>query len=130
MIKPLILIIDDEWMNREVLRGHLEFAGFMVIEAANGEKALALITVHAPDLVVLDARLPGQSGFEVCQHLKSSSDTAHIPVIILTALSEPKDQQAAIDAGADQFLSKSVSSQVLLDNITTLLHAKSATRSA
>lgn len=128
--KPLILIVDDDWMNREVLRGHIEFADFRVIEAASGEKALALVTAQQPDLVVLDALLPGQSGFEVCQHMKANPATAKIPVIILTALGEAKDQQAALDAGADGFLLKSVPSQVLLDQIATLIGARSATRSA
>lgn len=122
--KPLILVVDDDWMNREVMQANLDAEGYAVSEAHSGEQALEMVASRLPDLILLDAVLPGMSGYDVCRSLKNNSATRHIPVVMLTALAEDKDRQAAIEAGVDYFTTKSLSTTTLLSRIRTLLDAR------
>ncbi len=76
---PYILIVDDEWMNRELLEAYLKMGGYRVGQANNGEKALEMVADQPPALVMLDVRLPGISGFEVCRRLKEAATTSVDP---------------------------------------------------
>lgn len=119
---PLILIVDDEWMNREMLQAILESEGFEVLLAASGQKTLELVAARLPDLILLDVRMPGLSGYEVCKRLKTAEATRHIPIIMLTGLDNREELPQAREAGADGILSKPLDNDLLLKRITELLH--------
>jgi CheY-like chemotaxis protein len=118
---PYILIVDDEWMNRELLNAYLKIGGYRVGEANSGEKALEMIAEEAPALVMLDVHLSGISGFEVCRRLKDDATTRAIPILMVTALDSPEDQQQAAAAGADGFVAKPFEMQTLLERIRSTL---------
>jgi DNA-binding response OmpR family regulator len=98
-----LLVIEDEAPVRAMVRLLLEDEGFEVLEAADGEEGLARFASEEPDLVLVDLRLPGQHGFEVCRTLRSSSD---VPIIILTAQVDSHDVVAGLEAGADDYVTK------------------------
>jgi DNA-binding response OmpR family regulator len=118
---PYILIVDDEWMNRELLNAYLKIGGYRVGEANSGEKALEMIAEEAPALVMLDVHLSGISGFEVCHRLKDDATTRAIPILMVTALDSPEDQQQAAAAGADGFVAKPFEMETLLARIRSAL---------
>jgi adenylate cyclase len=108
-----ILVVDDEFQNRMLLRDPLEARGYEVAEAENGEQALQQISERSPDVVLLDVMMPKMNGFEVCRRLKKDIRTASIPVLIVTALSERKERMTGIAAGANDFLNKPIDMQDL-----------------
>lgn len=101
-----ILIVDDEAQNIEVLRRLMTRLGYAVMTASNGESALQSVARDAPDLVLLDVRMPGIDGFEVCRRLKADPATRLIPVVLITTLTDSKDRVSGINAGADDFVAK------------------------
>jgi two-component system cell cycle response regulator len=123
-ITPVILVVDDDWMNRDLLQAHLEAAGYEVMTANSGQKALEVVGVRLPDLILLDVRMPGMEGYEVCERLKSDEATRHVPVVIVTALDKDEDFLRAAEAGADDFLPKPFNSVVMLARIHSLLRIK------
>src|SRR5687768_17988502 len=104
---PLILIADDEWMNRELMRTFLVRSGYKVLEARNGEQALSMAREYRPDLILLDVRMYDLNGFEVCAQLKADPATQHIRIAMVSALSASEEQERAAAAGAVAFISKS-----------------------
>jgi CheY-like chemotaxis protein len=113
----LILIADDEWMNRELMRTFLVRAGYQVIEARNGEQALAMAREHHPHMMLLDVRMYDLDGFEVCEQLKADPDTQHIRIVMLSALSEMYENERATAAGAAAFISKSTDWKSIMKRI-------------
>ncbi len=103
-----ILVVDDEKQARGSVRRILEDAGHTVSEAANGKDALAWLSDHRPDLVVLDIIMPGLSGVEVCRRLRADPFQARLPIIFLTAKSRANDIAAGLDAGGDDYITKPV----------------------
>lgn len=122
--RPLILVVDDDWMNREVIEAHLLGAGYRAMLAHNGERALEMAFAEPPDLVLLDVRMHGISGYEVCAALKAHSATKYAPVVMVTALESEEDKLRAIQAGADDFISKPFTSLMLLTRVKSLLRIK------
>jgi DNA-binding response OmpR family regulator len=122
--KSQIMVVDDDWMHQEVLQAHLEGAGYQVSLANSGEAAIKLLGTQQPDLVLLDMRMQGVSGLEVCRTIKAGAATRHIPVLIITALDSDTQKQSAIDAGADDFVLKPIDSVIMLHRIKTLLRYK------
>jgi two-component system cell cycle response regulator len=120
----VILVVDDDWMNRELLQTHLERAGYAVITANSGQKALEVSLSRPPHLVLLDVRMHGLSGYEVCARLKAQEATRYVPVIIVTGLDGDGDYHEALEAGADDFLPKPFNSVVMLARIRSLLRIK------
>ena len=98
-----ILIVDDEAEIRRALQRNLQAHGFTVIVAESGEEALDMLTLHRPDLILLDLGLPGMSGLEVCKQIRTYS---HLPIIILSVKDAERDKVRALDAGADDYVSK------------------------
>ncbi len=121
---PLILVVDDDWMNREVMEAHLKGAGYAVMMAHNGDKALQLAFETPPDLVLLDVRMQGASGYEVCRQLKAHEATKVTPVVMVTALESEDDKLEAIRAGADDFISKPFTALMMLTRVKNLLRIK------
>ena len=118
---PYILVVDDDWKNRELLDAYLRVGGYRVGQANSGEKALDMIAEEPPALVMLDVRLSGISGLEVCRRLKNDATTRAIPILMVTALESPEDQQQAADAGADGFVAKPFEMEMLLAQIQCVL---------
>lgn len=119
-----ILVVDDEANNRDVIIAQLGNEGYAIVTAASGEDALALIDQRLPDLVLLDAMMPGISGFDVTEILKSEERTANIPIIMLTALGDGDSRLAALTHGAEEFLTKPVARTELVMRIRNLLKLK------
>ena len=106
MIRPTVLLVEDEPAQREMLAYNLEAEGFDVITADNGEDGLILVDENDPDLIVLDWMMPQLSGIEVCRRLKSNSKTRQIPVIMLSARAEEVDRVRGLETGADDYVVK------------------------
>lgn len=116
-----VLVVDDDWMNRELLEAYLIQAGYRVKLANNGEKALEMAFDEPPDLVMLDVRMFGIDGFEVCERLRQDPRTQSIPVLMLTALKSEDEQQRAEAVGAAGFITKPYKAPELLAQIEELL---------
>ena len=106
MIRPTVLLVEDEPAQREMLAYNLEAEGFDVITADNGEDGLILVDENDPDLIVLDWMMPQLSGIEVCRRLKSNSKTRQIPVIMLSARADEVDRVHGLKTGADDYVAK------------------------
>ena len=106
MIRPTVLLVEDEPAQRELLAYNLEAEGFDVITADNGVDGLILVDENDPDLIVLDWMMPQLSGIEVCRRLKSNSKTRQIPVIMLSARAEEVDRVRGLETGADDYVVK------------------------
>src|SRR3989344_5541198 len=104
LVKKKILLVEDDTNLAAVYKGRLELEGFEVIEVNNGEEALSSAVKSKPDLVLLDAMMPKISGFDVLDILRNTPETANIRVIMLTALSQPKDKERAEALGVDDYL--------------------------
>lgn len=119
-----VLVVDDEEQNRGLLSDPLQARGFTVTEAASGMDALEQIAAHPPDVILLDVMMPKMDGFEVCRRLKTDARTAHIPVLIVTALSDRKERLMGIAAGANDFLNKPVDVLDVTLRVGNAIHAK------
>lgn len=116
-----ILIADDEELNRDLLRELLEVKGYEVCEARNGDEVMERATGDAPDLILMDIRMPHSDGFKALARLRSTPSTASIPVIAVTAFAMNSDRQRVQEAGFDAYISKPVNFQELLRTIRELL---------
>jgi two-component system alkaline phosphatase synthesis response regulator PhoP len=116
-----VLVVDDNEQNRELLMAYLEDLGCRVEVAADGVAAIEAIDAACPDLILLDVMMPRLSGFQVCERIKADPATKHVPVIVVTALNEVGDVERAVDAGADDFLTKPVNRLELVVRARSLL---------
>ncbi|WEX78632.1 PleD family two-component system response regulator [Sinorhizobium numidicum] len=119
-----ILVVDDVPANVTLLEARLMAEYFDVLTAADGPSALAICEKTSVDLVLLDIMMPGMDGFEVCARLKANSRTAHIPVVMVTALDQPSDRVRGLKAGADDFLTKPVNDLQLMSRVKSLVRLK------
>ncbi len=122
-----VLIVDDLFPNVKLLETKLGLEYFDTLAAMNGPDAIAICEKGLCDLVLLDVMMPGMDGFEVCRHLKGNPVTAHIPVVMVTALDQPSDRLKGLDAGADDFLTKPVDDTALFTRVRSLVRLKAVT---
>ena len=121
-----ILVVDDEWMNRELMEAVLESAGYHVLLAAGSADALELARTHKPDLVIMDVRLRYPTeGYDLCRKLRTDPVTGSARLAMLTAMESPADRALAMEAGADAYLNRVMEMSELLRRIDDLLKTPS-----
>ena len=125
MSKKRVMIVDDEHITRHTLEALLQQEGYDLFFADSGQEALNQVGEIKPDVILLDVMMPNINGFEVCRRIKANEDWRHIPIILVTALASKKDLARGIDAGADDFLSKPVSSLELSARVRSMMRIKS-----
>lgn len=123
-ISHTILVIDDDWLNRELLETYLKQAGYQVMTASDGPEALQMAAGAPPDLVLCDVQMPRMSGYEVCRAFKTDPVTQFVPVVMVTALDSDEEKLRAVEAGADDFVTKPFNSILLLTRVRSLLRIK------
>jgi CheY-like chemotaxis protein len=121
-----ILLVEDNELNRDMLSRRLSRRGYQVVEAIDGEAALALAASERPDLILMDMSLPGLDGWEATRRLRAAPATCPIPVIALTAHAMAADRERSLEAGCDDFDTKPVEIERLLGKIARLLPAGGA----
>jgi two-component system, cell cycle response regulator len=122
-----ILVVDDIPRNVKLLETKLSAEYFDVVTAANGPDALGICEQGLCDIVLLDVMMPGMDGFEVCRRLKNSPLTAHLPVVLITALDQPSDRLKGLESGADDFLTKPADDTALMARVRSLVRLKAVT---
>lgn len=118
-----ILLVEDNPLNRELATDLLEIAGYVVVHAATAEEALTLVTVAAPDLVLMDIALPGMDGLTATQILKQDAATSGIPVVALTAQAMKGDEEKARAAGCDGYISKPIHTKTFAQTVASFIAA-------
>ncbi len=124
MSKTIVLIVEDEADIRDLLSFNLEREGFTAIQAEDGQKGIELAQSHKPDIILLDVMMPGKDGFQVCRELERKPQTAHIPIIMLTAKGEEIDRIVGLELGADDYVVKPFSVRELILRIRAILRRK------
>jgi two-component system alkaline phosphatase synthesis response regulator PhoP len=115
------LFADDEPDILDIVSYNLEKEGYEVITAKDGQQALDLSKIHRPDLIILDVMMPYKTGIEVCNLLRQLPDFKETPIVMLTALNDETSHVKGLDSGADDYISKPISSKILISRINALL---------
>lgn len=126
----IVLIVDDIPENLSVLHDALDEAGYMVLVATHGESAIQRARQGVPNIILLDAMMPGMDGFEVCRRLKADYATQHIPIIFMTGLTESEHVVAAFDAGGTDYVTKPIKPPEVLARIASHMQRARATSQA
>ncbi len=119
-----VLVVDDIPPNLKLLEARLSAEYFDVLTATNGPEAIAICEKGRCDIVLLDVMMPGMDGFEVCRRLKGQAATAHLPIVLVTALDQPADRVRGLEAGADDFLTKPIDEIALVARVRSLARLK------
>lgn len=127
---PTIMVVEDNELSRDALARRLERRGYRVVLAVDGECAIEMGRTELPDIVLMDLGLPRIDGWEATRRLKADPATRHIPIIVLSAHAMTNDRDKALQAGGDDFDTKPVRFQPLLEKIEALLQAKTAKATA
>jgi class 3 adenylate cyclase len=121
---PRILVVDDTPANVHILQARLAVNGYDIVSATDGEEALAAVRAMQPDLILLDVMMPKLDGFEVCRRLRADASLPFIPIILVTAKTDPKDIVAGLEAGGDEYLTKPVDQAALVARVKSMLRIK------
>lgn len=122
--QPVILIVDDEEVSRDLLKALLRRQDYQFISATDGKNALSILDQIMPDVILLDVMMPDMDGFQVCRTLKNTPKWKHIPIILITALTGKDDLARGIEAGADDFLNKPVNGLELRARVKSMLRIR------
>jgi two-component system, OmpR family, response regulator len=125
MSEATVLVVDDEDYIRDLVTSSLRLAGFTTRAVPDGSQAIAAVAAQAPDLVVLDVRMPGIDGFEVCRRLRASGN--NVPIVFLTARDSTEDRISGLTAGGDDYLTKPFSLEELVARIRAVLRRAGTT---
>jgi class 3 adenylate cyclase/CheY-like chemotaxis protein len=121
---PRILVVDDTPANVHILQSRLRAHGYEIVVATDGEEALAAVQTSLPDLILLDVMMPRLDGFEVCRRLRADASLPFIPIILVTAKTDPKDIVVGLEAGGDEYLTKPVDQAALVARVKSMLRIK------
>ena len=119
-----VLVVEDSPTQAEELQLILTTGGFNVETAADAERAIARLAASSFDIVISDIVMPGLSGYDLCRRIKSEPRLTHLPVLLLTSLTDPIDVVHALESGADSFLTKPCEPEHLLARVTALLESR------
>lgn len=128
-VRPCILIVDDEEVNREVLLNQLSTQPYQTLQAANGPQALAHLRKHSVNLILLDIMMPQMSGIEVCKEVRKTWNPSELPIIFLTARNQIQDRILAFSVGGNDYISKPTEKAELLTRIETQITLQGLNRS-
>jgi CheY-like chemotaxis protein len=123
---PLVLIADDDAEMRRLVRKSLEKLGLRIVEARDGEEAIARLVEHRPQGAVLDVMMPGLSGWEVCKYIRSKPEYEHLAVLMLTAIGKTTNEMTAPLYGADAYLDKPFEVAELTATVKRILEERRA----
>jgi two-component system, OmpR family, phosphate regulon response regulator PhoB len=121
LTKTSVLIVEDDTSLAELLVWNFTKEGYAVRHTPDGEEALIMVQEHVPDVVVLDWMIENVSGIEVCRRLRKAKETAHVPIIMLTARGEENDRIRGLETGADDYLTKPFSPRELLARVSAIM---------
>lgn len=121
---PKVLVVDDNPSNVDILKTRLSVHGYEILTATDGEQALRIARESRPDLILLDIMMPKLDGIEVCSRLKSDPELPFVPIIVMSAKSNPEDVVQALEAGADEYLSKPINQTALVARVKSMLRIK------
>jgi CheY-like chemotaxis protein len=119
--QPVILVVDDDDLNREVMDAYLSAEDYTVYLAHNGTTGLQMSADLRPNLIILDVKMPDMDGYEVCYALKQNAHTRPIPVMIMTGFNSPEDRAKGIASGADAFVPRPFDAEDLLKKVRILV---------
>ncbi|MBE0689634.1 MAG: response regulator, partial [Anaerolineae bacterium] len=114
-------VVDDDWMNREMMQAYLERAGFRVVLAHDAASAMTTALEQQPDLIMLDVHMGETDGYDICRDLKADAQTSQIPVVMLSALNSDDAREHSADAGAVAFITKTLNLALVVTSIRELL---------
>jgi len=123
-MSALVLVVDDVPANVKLLEIKLTNEYYDVVTAKDGYEAISQAKQHKPDLILLDVMMPGMDGFETCRRMKEEADISHIPIVMVTALSDVADRVRGLEAGADDFLTKPINDIALFARVKSLVRIK------
>jgi len=118
---PRLLLVEDDTSLAELLQYRFEAEGYDVVATPDGDEALLLATEQAPDLVILDWMVEGTSGIEICRRLRRDKETAHVPIVMLTARGNEDDRIRGLETGADDYVTKPFSPRELIARVGAVL---------
>ena len=116
-----VLVAEDEPDIRGLIVFSLQFAGYEVVQASNGEDAIDVAEREQPDLILLDVRMPKLTGYEACERLKAKETTKHIPVVFLSALSQESEIKYGLGLGGEEYIIKPFAPDELYRRVTAIL---------
>lgn len=125
-----VLVVDDDTNVRNAIKMFLQQGGYEVVEAGNGREAVDAVSIYLPDAVILDVMTPGMDGFTACSTIKSTPETKNIPVILCTAKNRKKDLMQALKSGADEYIVKPFTKDVVLEKVAKALLKKTIQKGA